>query len=234
MVRQLLRQPTYVVTTLAFPAMFFGFFGVPNAKDPASARMLVASFSAFAIMGVLFFQMSIEIAHERAHGWSQYLKILPVSGVRWFAARMGAALFFASGAVAAIFATAWASVDLQLGPERGWRFALALLGGGACFACLGVAIGYWSSQKAVVPTANLIYLPLSFAGGLWLPPEALPQFVQKFSPYLPTRFYGDLVWSQMAGEAVGLRPVLGLLGYTVIFLIVAMWGIHRDRELRFH
>src|SRR5690606_26109523 len=75
---EMLRHPTYVLTTLLFPSMFFWFFGVPNAKEPGAAQLLMGSFSGFAVLGVVLFQLTVGTAQDRASGWNSYLRTLPV------------------------------------------------------------------------------------------------------------------------------------------------------------
>src|SRR5262249_15835312 len=64
-----------------------------------------------------------------------------------------------------------------------------LVVGSLPFIALGFAIGYWSGPNAAPALANLIYLPLSFASGLFVPLNQLPAFIQHLPPYLPTHHY---------------------------------------------
>ena len=52
--------------------------------------------------------------------------------------------------------------------------AVALAAGTVPFACLGFALGYWAPPKAALPIANLLYLVLAYAGGLWTRPVDPP------------------------------------------------------------
>jgi ABC-2 type transport system permease protein len=67
--------------------------------------------------------------------------------------------------------------------------------GGLPFLLMGLAVGNFFAPKAVVPVANFFHLVLSFAGGLWKPPEILPKALQPITPWLPTYHYGVLTWS---------------------------------------
>ena len=56
--------------------------------------------------------------------------------------------------------------------------------------------------------ANLIYLPLSFASGLFVPLNQLPVFIQNLAPYLPSYHYAQLAWSALgAGPGVAGREL---------------------------
>jgi ABC-2 type transport system permease protein len=79
-----------------------------------------------------------------------------------------------------------------------WAIVIArLLAGSLPFIALGFAIGYWSGPHAAPAIANLIYLPLSFASGLFVPLSQLPEFIQNLRPFLPSYHYAQLAWSAL-------------------------------------
>ncbi len=230
---ELLRQPGYLIPTMLFPAMFFWFFAAPSANNVYSANFLTASFAAFAVFGVVFFQFGANAAQDRILPWSTYLRTLPLSpGVR-VAARVLSALVFAVATASIVVIVAHLTTPVAF-PAGAWpRFVLGLLAGSVPMALLGVALGYWARPKAALPLANLVYLPLSFGGGFWIPPDFLPGVIAKLSPYLPTRQWGEVVWPAVTGGAWELAPWLWLAGYTLAFGGLAVWGYRRDEGARF-
>ena len=74
---------------------------------------------------------------------------------------------------------------------------------------------------------------MTFAGGLWKPPEALPEVVQDVSVYLPTRHYGELVWAVLLEKDVEFKYAAYLAASFVFFAIVATIGYRRDQSRRF-
>ncbi|PWU16490.1 MAG: ABC transporter [Bdellovibrio sp.] len=228
-----LRQPTYVVTTLLFPAMFFWFFGVPNVKDENSARFLMGSFAAFGVLGVVLFQMTVGVAQERASSWNVYLRTLPVPATIFMFTRLFSSFFLAVLSVGCVIATALATTDISMSAERWIYFLTAVFLAGIPFAALGLVLGYLTTPRSAVPVANLIYLPFSFAGGLWIPPNGLSESVRQISEKLPTRFYGEIVWSVVLGQEVKERWMWGQAIYAVAFLAAAIYLHQRDETLRF-
>ena len=87
----------------------------------------------------------------------------------------------------------------------GRRSPLALLVGTVPFAFLGIALGYWAPAEAALPIANLLYLVLAYAGGLWIRPSGLPAAVAAVSPYLPTRALSDALVAAAIGARVDWR-----------------------------
>lgn len=220
----------YLITTVLFPSMFFWFFGVPNAQQEPAALTMLGSFSAYAVLGVVLFQFGIGIAQERGTPWSAYLRILPAPSWVGFFSRIVSGLFFAAIAVVGVIWTASQYTPVTLSSEKLAPFLGLLLAGSLPFGLMGIVIGLTCKAQSALPVANLVYLPLSFAGGLWLPPNALPKTVQDISPYLPSRMYGDLVWSSLLGIEQKTESLWGLIAYTLIFFTVAIYLVRREEE----
>lgn len=225
---ELLRLPAYSIPTLAFPSILFLFFGVPNAREPMAAGLLTASYAAFAVLGVAFFQFGVGIAESRHSAWESYMRTFPVGPKVRFAARVLSALVFALASASVVGIVALLSTPVRLSVVAWLRLIAALLLGSVPFALLGIALGYWASPKAALPLANLVYLPLSYVGGLWIQPQSLPGVVAKISPFLPSRRYAEVVWSGVLNLPWQMDPWLWLLGYALFFGLFAVIGYRRD------
>jgi ABC-2 type transport system permease protein len=150
-----------------------------------------------------------------------------------FAARILAALAFAlaSAGLLVLLALATISVDLD---ARGWaRFATVIALGSVPFALFGIALGYWLTPKGALPVANLLFLGLSYAGGLLSGAGGLPDFVGAVSSYLPTRLWGDLLVAAVQGQPWRLHDAVGLALYAGAFAAAASVGYRRDEGQRF-
>ena len=230
---ELIRLPMYVLPTFAFPVLLYVFFGLPYAGSTDAAHIIMASYAAYGIIGVTFFQFGVGIASDRDTSWERYLRVLPVKTATRLAARIVSALGFALAVAAVVIAVA--SVLSPVHPDLALlaRLIPALLLGSVPFALLGITLGYWVERKAAIPVANLLYLPLALGGGLWMPPQFLPKFIAIVSPYLPTRHYGEVVWAAVSGTHVPVASWIWLLGYSVVFAVTAVLGYRRDETLRY-
>jgi ABC-2 type transport system permease protein len=229
----LFRSPGYVVPTVLFPAMFYAIFDLPFARrDATIANSTTLAFMAWAVIGVALYQFGVGIAQERGRPWERYLRTLPVSeGIR-FAARVVAALVFALSAAAIVAVVARVFTPIDLGALAWFRVFVYAMLGGIPFVLFGITIGYWASARAAVPIATALNLLLAYAGGLWMPPDDLPRFVQAFSPYLPTRAFAELLWS-VAGDGNAQRAVAALAAYALIFAAIATLGYRRDERTHY-
>ena len=228
----LVRSPAYWVPTLLFPTMLYLFFGA-RIVAPDAAGFALASWSVYAVLGVAFYQFGVGVAQDRESAWDSYLRILPAGSLAPLVAQIAVAILFAIAAVLILWLAAGLAAGIELGAGVRVRLALVLAVGAVPFALFGIALGYLVSAKAAVPVANMLFLPLAFAGGLWLPPSQLPEAVAAISPLLPTRQFGELAWAAVAGGALPLASWFWLAGYTVAFAMLAVWARRRDLGRRY-
>lgn len=228
MILELIRQPTYFVATVAFPSLFYVIFAVPESNTTPASNMLLASFSCFAVFGVLFLQFGVGVAQERSTSWYHYLRTLPLKKTNLMIARFLSAYFFALLSVLSLNLLAVLFTEVSMDYLVWFRFYMNLILPGLVFCLMGLALGYFSSEKSALPLGNLIYLPLSFAGGLWKPPKLLPETLNEISIYLPTRQYGEILWSTVKDESIS-KQSLWILGiYFILFLMISYFGSRTD------
>jgi len=231
----LMRSPSYYVPTLVFPTMLYLFFATNLVDDVPSVKntVILASWSVFGVLGVTFYQFGVGLAQDRESHWSDYLRSLPAGALPRFLGRIASALAFAMATVALLWLVAFRIGPPVLDPGSLGLLLGCLFVGVIPFTCLGMAIGYWANAKSAVAIANLIYLPLSFAGGLWLPPGKLPEVVRGISELTPTRHFGEIAWAAARSEIAQPAHWFWLLAYTVVFFAIALWGYRRDEGRRY-
>ncbi len=223
------RTPAYWVPVVLFPSLLYAFFGVsPSQGNEQIAVILLASWSAFAVIGIGFFQFGVGIAQSREEKWNDFVRTLPSGASPKIIAQLATAFVFILVAIGILWILAYLATGVALTPLQYGRLALALIIGIIPFVTMGIALGFSLPARAAVPIANLIYLPLSYLGGLWLPPHMLPDIVQTVSPYVPTRQLGELAWAAVLGHDIPWSAVQGLTAYTVAFALIAVVMWQRD------
>jgi ABC-2 type transport system permease protein len=97
---------------------------------------------------------------------------------------------------------------------------------------LGLSLGYGGGENTAPALASIIYLPMAFASGLFIPLRGLPDIVQRIAPYLPLYHYGQLAWITVGAgdEALG-KAVLGVAVWAVLLLGLAA-RLYRQDQLR--
>ncbi len=230
----LLRTPAYWIPLVLFPTLLFSFFGLqPAQKMPEFAPFMMGSWSAFAVIGIAFFQFGISVAQSREDRWQQYARTLPASPFHPLIGQVCSALFFIVLALGLLWSLMFFATKIEVNILQMLLFLLVLLMGSIPFVVMGVTLGYAFPARAAVPIANLLYLPLSFFGGLWVPPNSLPGPVALISPYTPTRQLGELAWAVMDKRPLPSDSLVGLLIYTIVFAILGMVLWQRDESARY-
>ena len=233
------RTPAFSLTNLVLPVLFFTFFGLPLARQtlPNGTSMgayLLASFAAYAVGSVMVYGFGIGVAIERGMKVDLLMRATPLPPAVAILAKVLNALAFSLLSIVVLIAygivVGGARQDLTV-----WINIVArLLAGSLPFIALGFAIGYGSGPNAASAFANLIYLPLSFASGLFMPLHQLPGFVQRIAPYLPSYHYGQLAWSAVGAPSEPLLTSLAwLAGYTALFMAVTARVYRREQSLKF-
>ncbi len=233
------RVPAFSVTNLVLPIVFFTFFGLPVAHvrrgDGVSiGAYLLASFGAYAVGNVMVYGFGIGVANERGMKIDRLMRASPLPPLVFMLAKVLTALVFSLVALVLLIAFGIVVGGIHQSPAVWATIIVRLLAGSLPFIALGFAIGYWSGPNAAPALANLIYLPLSFASGLFVPLNQLPAFIQTLAPYLPSYHYAQLAWSALGAgrESLG-ESLLWLGGYTALFLTLAVRSYRREERAKF-
>ena len=235
---RLLRNPWFSVATIAFPIMFYAFFGLSQAHMPymnaTVGLYLFASFSAYAVTSISLFSFGASVAAERVSGATRLMRAAPLRPLAYFAGKFIASMAFGGLAILllALFARVAGGVDVSW-PVLAMLLVRLLLGS-LPFVALGFAVGYLAGFNAAIAVLNLITLPLSFASGLFVPLDQLPPFVQSIGPYLPTYHFGELAWGAVGATSEPWpRAALWLVGYCALFTWIAVRAYYREERKEF-
>jgi ABC-2 type transport system permease protein len=97
------------------------------------------------------------------------------------------------------------------------------------FACLGMAIALLVPFNSAPGLTNMIYLPMSFCGGLWMPIMLLPHALQKAAVLLPTYHLAQLTLGAFGYASAGtaVSHWAGLAGFSMVMLGIASLAFRR-------
>lgn len=233
------RIPAFSLTIVALPVLFFTFFGLPYVKQtlPNGINLgayLLASFAAYSVGSVMVFGFGIGVATERGLKVDVLMRATPLPPLVAILAKVLNALAYALLSLVVLIAYGIAVGGVRQDVTVWLDMIARLLAGSMPFIALGFAIGYLCGPNVAPAVANLVYLPLSFASGLFLPLSQLPTFVRRIAPYLPAYHYGQLAWSAVGAASESLLTSLAwLVGYTVLFLLIAFRAYRREESRKF-
>jgi len=235
---KLLRMRVYSLSTVLFPLMFYCFFGLAMGRSPQPgaampmARYLLATYGAFAVVGATLYAFGIGIAVERGLGWLQVKRASPMPPAAYLVAKGAVSLAFGAIVVTLLFTlgAVFGGVRMPLGQ---W---LALGGtsiaGAVPFCALGLAIGNFVGPNSAPATVNMIYMPMAFCAGLWIPLQFLPSVLRQAAPFLPTYHFAQLALGVLHAPVQGtiMEHVGALAAFTMIFAGIAWIGDSREQE----
>ena len=222
---RLLRTPSFVLPTLLFPPLFYVLFGVllGGKGGGEAARYLLATYGVFGIMGAALFGFGVTVAVERERGFLTLKRALPMPPGAYLLAKMAMAMVFAAtiSLILAVLAVSLAKVSLQ--PAQ-WALLLAInVLGVLPFCAIGLYIGTLVGGSAAPAVVNILYLPMSFLSGLWLPLAMLPAVFARLAPVWPSYHLGQIALKVVGRDAGGSLVLhLGVLGVvTAAFFVLA-------------
>lgn len=232
---KMLRLPVYSLASIAFPVMFYLLFGVIFGKQGSGGadvpRYLLASYGAFGVIGASLFGFGVGVAMERGQGWLQVKRASPMPPAAYLIAKLFTCLAFSTVIVLLLMLVGVTAGGVHLSLLQAAALFLVLVLGSMPFCTLGLAISYFVGPNSAPAIVNLLYLPLSFCSGLWLPVNMLPHFLQRIAPALPPYHLGQLALLVLGyGHGTVLNHVLGLASSAAIGLGLAWLGFQRDEQ----
>ncbi len=232
-----LRLRMYTASVLSFPIMFYVLFGlVLNSKQAIGGTgvptYLIATYGTFGVMGASLFGTAAGLSSDRGLGWLQVKRASPMPPFAYFAAKVVTSMIFSAIIVLALFLLGVTLGGVRFPLLEGARLLGTLVIGSLPFSAMGLALGYFTGPNSAPATINLIYLPMSFCSGLWVPFMFLPKVVRQIALALPPYHL-----SQLALGIVGAGKIESaathwevLAAFTMICLGVARIGFQRDQE----
>ena len=104
--------------------------------------------------------------------------------------------------------------------------------GAVSFASMGLLLAQLVPANAAPAIVNLIYLPMSFLSGLWMPVKYLPHWMQRIAPTLPTYHLSQLMLRIFGygDESAVSGHWFGLAGFTMVMVGVSWLIFNRTQQ----
>jgi ABC-2 type transport system permease protein len=230
-----LRTRAFSLSVIGFPVMFYLLFGVMNRGESAHgqiiAKYMLASYAAFGAVGASLFGIGVGLAGERVSGWLELKRASPMPTLAYLSAKCVASVAFALIIVSilCVVGTFAAGVHISLLDYVGLLGVSVI--GSVPFAGMGLLLAMLVPANAAPGIVNLIYLPMSYCAGLWMPIYMLPKWLQHVAPWLPTYHLGQLMlWVigyAQPGEPA-LQHAMALAGFALLFLGCAWLAFSRS------
>ncbi len=232
-----LRTPIAVLGMLLFPALALLFFVVPQravSGNPIVATGATAQLATFAIASVCLFSFGAGVAEDRALPFDPYLRTLPAPAGPRLMGRLINGIVWCYVALLPLVLVAGLLTEASITVSRTLATLAAVPLVALPFLLIGIAIGWSMSSKAAVAVVQVVLFPMAFAGGLFMPPEIFPRWMDAASGALPTRAGRDLMVGLSTGAEVPLRAWIVLGAWVAVCALLAVLAYRRDEGRRFH
>ncbi|MBB5358720.1 ABC-2 type transport system permease protein [Rhodanobacter sp. ANJX3] len=222
-----LRAPGFILPMLLFSTVFYLMFGVLLNHGEAS-RYLLASYSAFGIIGPGLFGFGVSLAIERDGGLLTLKRALPMPPGAYLLGKMAMAMIAATIVTVLLVLIGVFLAHVSLSVTQIAKLMLTGAFGVLPFCALGMLVGTLIKGQGAPGLLNLVYLPMAFLSGLWLPLSMLPHALQTIAPIWPSYHLNQLTLAAVGLNNGALLPhVLALAGYTIVFLLLAVRQLRR-------
>nr|WP_240734093.1 ABC transporter permease [Dyella soli] len=224
------RAPGFMLPVMLFPTMFYLLFGIVmnHGGNADTARYLLASYGVFGVMSPGLFGFGVSIAAERDNGLLMLKRALPMPAGAYLLGKMLMAMLAAAGVVAGLLVMAVGLAHVSISVAQAGLLLLTGMLGVLPFCAMGMFVGVLVKGQGAPGVLNLIYLPMSFLSGLWIPLPMLPTVLQKIAPLWPSAHLQPLALAALGLARVAVWPhVLVLAGYTIAFCLLAARRLRR-------
>jgi ABC-2 type transport system permease protein len=212
----------------------FGLSDVPVSAGPRY-NSYAHSFAGMSVQFILFMGIDagVGILLQRQRGVWRRLRAAPVSRGLLLAARCASTTLIALGILGAVYLAAVLILGVRIdGSAAGFvavcvAFALFTATTGMLVAALG------RSVPATRGLSTFVVLLLVMLGGAWVPSFLFPEWLQRATLFVPTRWAVDgldaMSWRGLPLEAA-LAPVAVLVGTALLFAALALWRFDWEAE----
>lgn len=232
---KLMRAKSFSLSTIGFPVMFYVLFGIANRNAYAGnvhvAKYMLGGYACFGLIGAALFGIGVGVASELAAGWLELKRASPMPASAYLFAKCASAVAFGLIIVSILTAIGTAFGGVSLSALELIKMLGMTVTGSVSFASMGLLLALLVPANAAPAIVNLIYLPMSFLSGLWMPLRFMPHWLQGFAPFLPTYHLSQLMLSIFGyQDSMSLATHWNaLIGFTLLMLGIS-WLIFHRRE----
>jgi ABC-2 type transport system permease protein len=193
-------------------------------RDLGYIDFLVPGMLALTVMQLGLFSVSFGFVQLKRTGALRRLFATPTSPAYFLGAQVTSRLLIGLAQVLILLGVGlW--FGLQLIGSVALLLAVSVLGS-VIFLAMGFAVAGWAkNEDQAAPVANLISLPMTFLSGVFFPRDAMPDFLQRVTDFLPLTYLSDAL-RRIANDGAGITDIggdlLGLAVWAVIAFVVAV------------
>jgi ABC-2 type transport system permease protein len=232
----LFREPMILFWALIFPVGLLVVLGSSVSDKPKAALgglpfivVYTPVLMTFSLTLLSLSAMPATLASYRDKGYLKRLSTTPIGAPRLLAAQLMLLFGLAGSVVILIMLVARFAYHVPLPSEFG-GFVLAILLTMSAMASLGLLIASLAtSQRVAGAIGGIMFFPLMFFAGLWVPQQSMGHVLRTISQYTPLGAAVPSITNSDYGHWPGTTHLLVLAAYTVVLLRIAVRFFRWDR-----
>lgn len=232
--RRSLRNPRTLIFTFVFPVALFllycGMYGDQTITPGSTVTFKGYLMCSMAAYGAFMAAMSTggRTALERSTGWQRQLRLTPLTPIGYLLAKGAVAMLVALAPIVLVSLVGGLAEGVSL-TAAGW---VQVVGGvwlaTIPFAVLGLLVGQLATADSLQPITMTLMLLLAFVGGIFIPVQIFPHWLQNVAQVLPTYWLAEIGHGAFSGDTRVGTAVLVLAAYTVVLGVAVLRRYRRD------
>lgn len=228
-----LREKTGPLWGVGFPLVLLIILGsIPAMRTPKEVNGGLSDFDLYVPVMVLFnlailalTALPTILAGYRENGVLRRMQTTPIGPARVLGAQLAANFAIAIVAVVLFLAVATFAFGVRL-PENLVGFAVGWLFAAAALLSIGLLITALAPGRgAATAIGTVLFFPMMFFAGLWLPITQMPVLLQDISHYTPLGAGMQALFQDAThGDFPSAQPLLTLAAYAVACTVISVRG----------
>jgi ABC-2 type transport system permease protein len=233
---KLLRAKSFSLAVIGFPVMFYVLFGLVNRhvmNDGVNVtKAMLGGYACFGLIGAALFGIGVGLASELHSGWLELKQASPMPVPAYLFAKCASAAAFGIIIVSVLSSLGVMFGGVSLSGVEVVRMLGVTVAGSISFASLGLLLAVVIPANAAPAIVNLVYLPMSYLSGLWMPIRFMPHWLQRLAPAMPMYHLAQVMLSVFGYQEKGSSVLVhwdALIGFSLVSLGL-FWIMFQRRE----
>lgn len=230
---RMLRTRAFSLSVIGFPVMFYVLFGSMS-RGGLMAQYLVPGYSCMGGLTACLFGIGVGLSMERALGWMELKQASPMPRAAYLGAKLISCAGFAVIIIAILLALGRTVGGVTFTMTQALELAGIVLAGTVPFTAMALLVALLVPPNSGPGIINLVWMPMAFASGLFMPIKYMPHWVAVVAPFLPTYHLAQLALAIFGFAQPGSNTAQHwevLLGFTLLMLGTA-WAIFTRMEAK--
>lgn len=224
------REKTGPLWGVGMPLVLLIILGnIPAMRTPKDVNGGLSNFDLYVPVMVLFnltilalTALPTILAGYRENGVLRRMQTTPIGPARVLAAQLVANLSIALVAVILFLAVAKVGFGVRL-PQNLAGFAVGWLFAAAALLSIGLLITALAPGRGpATAIGTVLFFPMMFFAGLWLPITQMPPLLQNLSHYTPLGAGMQALQDASQGDFPSAQPLLTLAAYAVVCTVISV------------